>query len=145
MEKIQTLVKYSDAIRILMPLVDTPKNHTSFEKTASGLTFLPPIKDPLWKIDRDALTQTMRYIFSLSHQCYVLSIVEGKSSMFKVIPELHDSYQKRFDMAVKGLSNNPHITDKQRAKIEKMKPLRIMQCVVKDRVNTEVELSLIHI
>jgi len=139
MEKIQTLVKYSDAIRILMPFVDTPKNHTPFEKTASGITLLPPLKDPLWKIDKEALTQTMRYLFSLSHQCYVLSVVDGKPSMFKIIPDLHDSYQKRFDMAVKGLSGNPHITDKQRARIEKMKPLRIMQCVVKDRVNVGVE------
>jgi hypothetical protein len=139
MEKIQTLVKYSDAIRILMPLVETPKNHTPYEKTASGLTLLPPLKDPLWKIDREALTQTMRYLFSLSHQCYVLSVVEGKPSMFKIMPELHDSYQKRFDLAVKGLSSNPHITERQRSKIEKMKPLRIMQCVVKDRVNASVE------
>ena len=139
MEKIQTLVKYSDAIRILMPLVETPKNHTPFEKTASGVTLLPPVRNPLWKIDRDALTQTMRFLFSLSHQCYVLSVVDGKPSMFKIIPELHDSYQKRFEHAVKGLSSNPHITDKQRAKIEKMKPLRIMQCVVKDRVNVDVD------
>jgi hypothetical protein len=139
MEKIQTLVKYSDAIRILMPLVETPKNHTPYEKTASGLTLLPPLKDPLWKIDREALTQTMRYLFSLSHQCYVLSVVEGKPSMFKIMPELHDSYQKRFDLAVKGLASNPHITERQRSKIEKMKPLRIMQCVVKDRVNASVE------
>ena len=139
MEKIQTLVKYSDAIRVLMPLIETPKNHTPFEKTASGLTLLPPLKDPLWKIDKDALTQTMRYLFSLSHQCYVLSVVEGKPSMFKIIPELHDSYQKRFDLAVKGLTGNPHITDKQRAKIEKMVPKRIMQCVVKDRVKVDVE------
>ena len=139
MEKIQTLVKYSDAIRILMPLVDSPKNHTSFEKSASGITLLPPLKNPLWKIDHDALTQTMRYIFSLSHQCFVLSVVDGKPSMFKIIPDLHESYQKRFDQAVKGLSSNPHITDKQRAKIEKMVPKRIMQCVVKDRLNVSIE------
>ena len=139
MEKIQTLVKYSDAIRILMPLVETPKNHTPFEKMASGITLLSPIKEPLWKIDRDALTQTMRYLFSLSHQCYVLSVVEGKPSMFKIIPPLHDSYQKRFDLALKGLTSNPHITEKQRARIEKMKPVRIMQCVVKDKVNTNID------
>ena len=138
MEKIQTLHKYSDAIRILMPLVDTPKNHTPYEKTVSGLS-LTPVKDPLWRMDREALTQTMRYLFSLSHQCYVLSVVDGKPSMFKIMPELHESYQKRFDQALKGLTNNPHITDKQRAMMEKLKPLRIMQCVVKDRVNVDLD------
>jgi hypothetical protein len=139
MEKIQTLVKFSEAIRILMPLVETPKNHTSFEKTASGLTLLPPLKDPLWKIDKEALTQTMNYIFLLSHQCFVLSVVEGKPSMFKIIPELHENYKQKLSLAVKGLSKNPHITDKQRSKIEKMNPLRIMQCVVKDKLNTDIE------
>ena len=138
MEKIQTLHKYSDAIRILMPLVDTPKNHTPYEKTVSGLS-LTPVKDPLWRMDRDALTQTMRDLFSLSHQCYVLSVVDGKPSMFKIMPDLHESYQKRFDQALKGLTNNQHITDKQRLKMEKMAPLRIMQCVVKDRVNVDLD------
>lgn len=103
---------------------------TPYTKEAGVPVKLPEIS-PLWKIDEKACMDTLRYIFEISHQCYLVVIHESNPLMYKLMPPLKPIYRKAIAQAVQNLGKNPHLTDGQRAKIQKMAPGRIMQCVVK--------------
>ena len=103
---------------------------TPYVKEAGLPVKLPEIS-PLWKIDEKSCLDTLKYIFEISHQCYFVVVHDSNPLMYKLMPPLRPIYRKAIAQAVQSLPNNPHLTDGQRAKIQKMTPGRIMQCVVK--------------
>ena len=114
-----------------------------YEKHVEGLPIQLPeySKVKLWNISEKACEDTLRYIFAISHQCYLLAIVEGSPILIKIVPPLQNVYKEELDHAFRNLKRNPHLTDKLRERIQKMEPARIMQCVVKERPREEKELD----
>lgn len=102
-----------------------------------GVPVKLPEVSPLWKIDEKACMDTLKYIFEISHQCYFVVIHDSNPLMYKLMPPLKPIYRKAIAQAIQTLPQNPHLTDGQRAKIQKMTPGRIMQCVVKRYIKPE--------
>jgi hypothetical protein len=111
-----------------------------YTKDIKGVPVKIPEPSTLWKINEKACIDTLRYIFEISHQCYLLVIVDSEPIMFKLMPPLQPIYKKALNNAFQTLKDNPHITEGQRTRIQKMGPGRIMQCVVKKKVKA-VELE----
>lgn len=114
-----------------------------YEKQVEGIPVQLPdfSKIKLWNISEKACEDTLKYIFAISHQCYLLAIVESSPILIKIVPPLQTAYKEELDRAFRNLKRNPHLTDKQRARIQKMEPARIMQCVVKERPREEKEID----
>ena len=140
--KIQTFVNYGEAEKVLLEKLQKIKTGAiDYKKVINEIPINPPVelKNPLWKIDEASLKNTLRYIFQISHQCYILCIQDNVPYMYKLIPPLQKIYHKALEEAFKKLKDNPHLTDEQRKKIVKVKPVRVMQCVVKEHVTKDVE------
>lgn len=140
--KIQTFVNYGEAEKVLLEKLQKIKSGTiDYKNVINEVPITPPVelKNPLWKIDEPSLKNTLRYIFQISHQCYILCIQDNSPYMYKLIPPLQKIYHKALEEAFKKLKDNPHLTDVQRKKIVKVKPVRVMQCVVKEHVTKEVD------
>lgn len=112
---------------------------TPYSKDVRGIPIKIPeeSKTKLWKINEQSCLDTLKYIFTISHQCYVLIIADSKPTMIKVIPPLQPIYTKALKQSIQKLKENPHVKQNQRDRITKMHPARIMQCVVKEKDRQE--------
>jgi DNA-directed RNA polymerase subunit E'/Rpb7 len=140
--KIQTFVNYGEAEKVLLEKLQKIKaGAIDYKNVINEVPIDQPVelKNPLWKIDEPSLKNTLRYLFQISHQCYILCIQDNTPYMYKIIPPLQKIYHKALEEAFKKLKDNPHLTDEQRRRIVKVKPVRVMQCVIKEHVNKEVE------
>jgi len=140
--KIQILVNYRQAESILVEKIKNIKTgHLDYNTEVDGIPIQVPseYKDPIWKMDEISLKNTLKYLFQISHQCYVLSMEDQVPNMYKLMPPLQKVYTKALEEAFKKLKDNPHLTDEQRKRIVKVKPVRVMQCVVKEHVNKDIE------
>jgi len=141
--KIQTFVNYAEAEKVLLEKLKKikPSKPQDYQETIHEIVLEQPVemKNPLWKIDDVSIKNTLRYLFQISHQCYLLCIQDEMPYMYKIIPPLQKIYHKALEGAFKKLKDNPHLTEEQRRKIVRVKPVRVMQCVVKEHVNKEVE------
>ena len=128
---IRSFESFEEVVTEIRPFFSKLKlGPTPYTKEA-GVPVKLPEMSPLWKIDEKACIDTLKYIFEISHQCYLVVIHESNPLMYKLMPPLKQIYRKAIAQAVQNLGKNPHLTDGQRAKIQKMAPGRIMQCVVK--------------
>jgi hypothetical protein len=135
---------FGDVLQHIKPLFARMKpTAVPYEKQVNGIPVQLPefSKINLWNINEKACEDTLRYIFAISHQCYLLAIVESSPILIKLVPPLQMVYKNELDRAFRNLKRNPHLTDKQRSRIQNMEPSRIMQCVVKERVREEKELD----
>jgi len=135
---------FGDVIQHIKPFFARMKpTAVRYEKKVEGIPVQLPefSKIKLWNISEKACEETIRYIFAISHQCYLLAIVESSPILIKIVPPLQRPYQEELERAFRNLKRNPHLTDKQRTRIQKMEPTRIMQCVVKERVREETEID----
>jgi len=135
---------FGDVLQHVKPLLARMKpTAIPYEKQVGGIPIqIPPFsKVGLWNINEKACEDTLRYLFAISHQCYLLAIVESSPILIKIIPPLQRIYQEELERAFRKVKGNPHLTDKQRTRIQKMEPSRIMQCVVKERVREEKEID----
>ena len=133
---IKTFDKLDDVVRDIKPLFTRIKpSAVPYSKEVDGIRILVPeeAKEKLWKINEKACMDTLKYIFAISHQCYLLAIAENAPIMYKLMPPLQPIYKSALSQAVTKLKDNPHLSDSQRARIQKMHPVRIMQCVVKEK------------
>lgn len=140
--KIQTFVNYGEAEKVLIEKLQKIKSgKIEYETVVNELPLQPPeeLKNPLWKIDETSIKNTLRYLFQLSHQCYLLCMQDSIPYMYKIIPPLQKIYHKALEGAFKKLKDNPHLTEEQRRRIVRVKPVRVMQCVVKEHINKDVE------
>jgi len=133
---------YGDVLQHIKPFFARMKpTAIRYEKQVDGIPIQLPEISKLWNISEKACEDTLRYIFAISHQCYLLAIMESVPTLIKITPPLQRVYQEELDHSFRNLKRNPHLTDKQRARIQKMEPARIMQCVVKERQREEKEID----
>jgi DNA-directed RNA polymerase subunit E'/Rpb7 len=135
---IKTFDKLLDVMNELKPIFPRVKpSAVAFEKEVGGIPIQLPeeAKGKLWKMNEAACIDTLKYIFAISHQCYLLVIADSSPILMKIIPPLQPIYRKALNQAFQTLKNNDRITESQRVRIQKMHPTRIMQCVVKEKVN----------
>jgi hypothetical protein len=141
---IKTFDTLENVVQEIKPLFSRIKpSAVPYMKEVNGIPIKVPeeAKVKLWKIHEKACMDTLKYVFAISHQCYLLVIAEGAPIMYKLMPPLQPLYTKALDQAFKKLKDNTHLTDGIRTRIQKMHPTRIMQCVVKERVREPVELE----
>ncbi len=137
---IKTFHTYDSVVEEIKPYFARVKaSATPFSKEVLGIPVQLPeyAKSKLWKIQEQACMDTLKYIFAISHQCYLLVVAEGSPTMMKIIPPLQPIYKKALDQSFQKLKDNPHLKDVHRNRIRKMHPTRIMQCVVKERERQE--------
>lgn len=103
----------------------------------------PAINDP-YEVSTEALKNTLGYIFNyLHHQCYMLCVKDNVNTIYKLQSKTTAPiYKTILKKAVKNLNRNPTLTSFQRKYIantvEPSKQIRIMQCIVKQLVQTSV-------
>lgn len=134
---IKTFSTLEDVFQEIKPLFTRIKpSAVPYLKEVNGTPIRLPeeAKAKLWKIHEKACIDTLKYVFAISHQCYLLVIAEGAPILMKMSPPLQPVYKTALTQAFQKLKDNPHLTDAQRARIQKMHPVRIMQCVVKEKV-----------
>lgn len=141
---IKTFSTLEDVVQEIKPLFTRIKpSAVPYQKEVNGIPIRLPeeAKVKLWKIHEKACMDTLKYVFAISHQCYLLVIAEGAPMMYKLMPPLQPLYTNALNQAFKKLKDNPHLTDGIRSRIQKMHPTRIMQCVVKESVREPAELE----
>jgi hypothetical protein len=141
---IKTFNKLEDVVQEITPLFSRIKpSAVPYSKDVNGIPVRLPeeAKTKLWKIHEKACMDTLKYVFAISHQCYLLAIVDGAPILYKLTPPLQKVYTKALEQAFQTLKDNTHLTDAQRKRIQKMHPVRIMQCVVKEKVREPVEIE----
>lgn len=134
---IKTFSTLDDVIQEIKPLFSKIKpSAVPYAKEYNGTPIRVPeeAKAKLWKINEKSCLDTLKYVFAISHQCYLLVISEGTPILIKIMPPLQPVYKTALTQAFQKLKDNPHLTESQRARIQKMHPVRIMQCVVKEKV-----------
>ena len=139
MQSLDNYQKAFDVGRECLQQIDTLKSKSSGEymdNSSPEIITPPQIQSPKWSMTVDALEHTLHYIFDkLSHQCYMLCIVDGKIDMYKLVikenSHLFEGDAKR--QAIVKMRANKLITPAQQGEIMTMvsKPVRIMQCIVK--------------
>ena len=139
MQSLDNYQKAFDIGRECLQQIDALKSQNSSEnmdKSSPEIILPPQIQSPKWSMTVDALEHTLHYIFDkLSHQCYMLCIVDGKIDMYKLVikenSHLFEGDAKR--QAIVKMRANKLITPAQQGEIMTMvsKPVRIMQCIVK--------------
>ena len=140
---IKTFDTYDGVVQEIKPYFSRVKpSATPYTKEVRGIKIALPDPNKLWKINEQACLDTLKYIFAISHQCYLLIISNGAPTLFKIMPPLQPIYRKALNQSIQKMKDNPHLRDKQRDRITKMHPARIMQCVVKER-DREKEVKVI--
>lgn len=89
--------------------LDTPK-------LDGGIRKLPPEIDGPWKIDEESLSSTLKYVFDLSHVCYLICITNQHPVIYKIQTKTYPNVYKK--------------TFKKNNLISKKKTFRLMQCVL---------------
>jgi len=131
---IKTFDKLEDVVQELKPYFSRIKpSATAYTKEVRGIPVKLPESNKLWRINEQACLDTLKYIFAISHQCYLLVVAESTPTMMKLMPPLQPIYKKALTQSIQKLKDNPHLKDRHRDRITKMHPARIMQCVVKER------------
>jgi hypothetical protein len=96
---------------------------------------------PIWKMDEDALANTLKYVFKkLHHNCYLLCVKNREPVMFKLESlTTAPSFKEAIEKSVSKLDENPHIDESQRKYIREFvsQPVRVMQCIVKKYKSNE--------
>lgn len=148
MTKINTIFNYNDALNICMKSyknikeskIKTPINVDIFNNYKVEIP--ETLKNPIWKITNKSIENTLDYIYNvICHQCYLFTIVDGKKTFYKLLPDkLSQNYLNAISNAKHEVNNNKWLTDYQKVFIHKMHPNRIMQCIVKN-VDMEKELT----
>ncbi len=133
---IKTFDKFEEVVQEIRPYFSRVKpSATPYAKDIQGIPIQIPeySKTKLWKINESSCMDTLKYIFSISHQCYLLIIADAVPTMIKLTPPLQPIYKKALTQSIQKLKDNPHVKQNQRDRITKMHPARIMQCVVKEK------------
>jgi hypothetical protein len=131
---IKTFDKLEDVVREIKPFFARVKpSATPYTKEVQGIPVKLPEPHTLWKINEKSCLDTLKYIFSISHQCYLLVVADASPTMFKLTPPLTPLYTDALKQSIQKLKENPHLKENHRDRIRKMHPVRIMQCVVKER------------
>lgn len=114
-----------------------------YKREVNGIRIQYPseLNDPVWQINEDALMNTLRYVFdTLHHQCYLVCVANQTISMYRLSdPTLGKIYDKAIKQAKQNVDKNPTLNDKQKEYIKKFHPIRVMQCVIKNRISAEQE------
>lgn len=91
---------------------------------SDGIKKYPPQIDGPWEQSPEALENTIKYVFDyLHHSCYMMCVVEGKPTMYKIVNrETIPSIKKTL----------------KRKSISTKKTWRVLQCVLKEYSKQEV-------
>jgi DNA-directed RNA polymerase subunit E'/Rpb7 len=114
---------------------------TEYKREVNGIRVEYPeeLKDPLWNISKEALFNTLHYIFNIiHHQCYLVCIANQVISMYRLSdPTIGKLYENAIAKAKQNIDKNKNIEEAQKKFIKSFKPIRVMQCVIKNRISQE--------
>ena len=147
----RVIKNYKEAYDLALPYIDAMANNNKNEYVKdlfkTHKESVPKhATSSRWLITEETLRNTLEYIFEgLAHNCYMLCIGPEEKVMCKieclVTPE---RFQAAVDKNLKKLPSNKLITGEQRDTINRMakKPVRIMQCILKNIKNEEPETEM---
>jgi DNA-directed RNA polymerase subunit E'/Rpb7 len=114
-----------------------------YKREVNGIRIQYPteLNDPIWQINEEALMNTLDYVFNqIHHQCYLVCVANQTIAMYRLSdPTLGKVYEKAIRMAKQNVDKNPHLKQNQKDYIKKFHPIRVMQCVIKNRISPEQE------
>jgi len=99
------------------------------------------VLDETWQMSLPALSNTLKYVFEhLHHSCYLLCVESNIPTMYKLenrtttAPIFSKVLENATDKRKGTIWNNPTITQRQKQEVFNYvkKPVRVMQCVVKE-------------
>jgi hypothetical protein len=150
-EKMRVIKNYKEAYDLALPYIDAMANNNKNEYVKdlfkTHKEHVPKhATSSRWLITEETLRNTLEYIFNgLAHNCYILCVGPEEKVMCKieclVTPE---RFQAAVNKNLKKLPSNKLITGEQRDTIKRMakKPVRIMQCILKNIKNEEPETEM---
>ena len=147
----RVIKNYKEAYDLALPYIDAMANNNKNEYVKdlfkTHKEHVPKhATSSRWLITEETLRNTLEYIFNgLAHNCYILCVGPEEKVMCKieclVTPE---RFQAAVNKNLKKLPSNKLITGEQRDTINKVakKPIRIMQCILKNIKNEEPETEM---
>ena len=107
------------------------------------------IFDKTWEISLSSLEHTLKYVFEkLHHSCYLLCVESTIPTMYKLenretAPTFSKILEEATDPRKGKVWNNPTLTPRQKQDIINYvkKPVRVMQCVVKEYAKKENDIK----
>jgi len=147
----RVIKNYKEAYDLALPYIDAMANNNKNEYVKdlfkTHKEHVPKhATSSRWLITEETLRNTLEYIFDgLAHNCYILCVGPEEKVMCKieclVTPE---RFQAAVNKNLKKMPSNKLITGEQRDTIKRMakKPVRIMQCILKNIKNEEPETEM---
>lgn len=123
-----------DALAFALPYaVENPEeaNYEGQPWIENGLDSLPAEVNGPWKMDKDTITISLKYIFkTIKHTCYMMCVKGGKPVLKKLDPiGIPKFFQEEIE--------KKEATDKTMFRVLDGKQPRVMQCVIKPRSDRE--------
>jgi len=117
----RVLRTYEEAFKIGKECLDSFTKSKKPSLVGHGIKKLPDEVNGPWEMTESALSNTLQYIFDLSHACYLICIVDNVPTIYKIqskeFPKIYESILR------KTLKRNNIST--------KNKTYRLMQCVLR--------------
>lgn len=111
----RVLHSYDEAFQIGMECLEYYKKAS--KPALGGISRLPTEVYGPWSMTKDALSNTLKYVYDLSHACYLICIINFTPKVYKIqATTIPNVYRKTF---------------KRNKLISKKKTFRLMQCVLR--------------
>jgi hypothetical protein len=150
-EKMRVIKNYKEAYEFALPYIDAMANNNKNEYVKdlfkTHKEHVPKhATSSRWLITEETLRNTLEYIFKgLAHNCYILCVGHEDKILCKLeCLETPERFQAAVNKNLKKLPSNKLITGEQRDTINRVakKPVRIMQCILKNIKNEEPETEM---
>ncbi len=147
----RVIKNYKEAYDLALPYIDAMANNNKNEYVKdlfkTHKEHVPKhATSSRWLITEETLRNTLEYIFEgLAHNCYILCVGPEEKVMCKLeCLETPERFQVAVNKNLKKLPSNKLITGEQRDTINRVakKPVRIMQCILKNIKNEEPETEM---
>ena len=123
----RVLQSYEEALRIGIECIDAIDNSKRPALFGHGTKKLPEEVGGPWEMTETALANTLKYVFDLSHACYLLCTNNSKHAIYKIqaktLPKIYENTIRK--------------TLKRKRLDSKNSTYRIMQCVLRPFKKTE--------
>ncbi len=130
------LHSYEEALKIATPYIKD--KNLRFETPPNTSLHVPEhVYDPIWKMDMDALQNTISYIFRVGLPCYMVCINESNQCIFYKLENtetpklLKKTFIKEENKVLQNKNRYVSASQKNIALNALSNPARIMQCIVK--------------
>jgi hypothetical protein len=115
------LQNYEEAFQIGKECLDLIKPTKKPTLTGHGIKKLPEEVDGPWEMTETALANTLKYVFDLSHVCYLICVIENKHTIYKI---QSNTLSKIYERVMRKSLKRSNL-------LKKNVTYRIMQCTIK--------------